>query len=128
MACVHADETARKNYEQYGHPDGPQSIKLNVALPEWLINGDAKSAPLVLGGLVLFGILLPLGVAARYLLVSHKFAGPNQVMAETMEIFLRCAALTASACMHALQWTRSAFACMHACFSMGLSIALVGSI
>ncbi|KAK9789757.1 hypothetical protein WJX73_001047 [Symbiochloris irregularis] len=83
------DPVARKNYEQYGHPDGPQSIKLNVALPEWLINGDAKQAPLVLGGLVLFGILLPLGVAARYLLVSNKYAGPNQVMAETMEIFLR---------------------------------------
>ena len=87
-----ADEKARKTFEQYGHPDGPQAIKLNVALPEWLINSDTKSAPLVLGGLVLFGILLPLGLAARYLLVSHKFAGPNQVMAETMDIFLRCVA------------------------------------
>lgn len=90
---MHADEVARKNYEQYGHPDGPQAIKLNVALPEWLINGDQKAAPLLLGGLVLFGILAPLGIAARYLLVSHKFTGPNSVMQETVQIFLQCAPL-----------------------------------
>ena len=45
----------------------------------------------MLGLLVVGGILLPLILAARYLMQSTRFAGPNAVMAETMEIFYRCA-------------------------------------
>jgi len=83
------DETARKNYEKYGHPDGPQSLDIGIALPEWIFSKDRNTAPLVLGGLVGLGILLPLGVASWYLLRSNKFTGPNNVMHETMEIYFR---------------------------------------
>ena len=35
---------ARENYEKYGHPDGPQAMRLLpvVALPEWLLAGDGS--------------------------------------------------------------------------------------
>lgn len=83
------DETARKNYEKYGHPDGPQALDIGIALPEWIFSKDRNTAPLVLGGLVGLGILLPLGVAAWYLLRSNKLVGPNNVMAETMDIYFK---------------------------------------
>lgn len=83
------DEAARKNYEKYGHPDGPQPLDIGIALPEWIFSKDRNTAPLVLAGLVLFGILLPLGVASWYLLRSNKFTGPNHVMHETMNIYFR---------------------------------------
>ena len=37
---------------------------------------DKKAAPMVLIGLVCFGILLPLVVASWYMLSSSKFTGP----------------------------------------------------
>lgn len=83
------DETAKKNYEKYGHPDGPQPLDIGIALPEWIFSKDRNTAPLVLAGLVMFGILLPLGVASWYLLRSNKFTGPNNVMHETMNIYFR---------------------------------------
>ena len=83
------DETARQNYEKYGHPDGPQALDIGIALPEWIFSKDRNTAPLVLGGLVGLGILLPLGIASWYLLRSNKFTGPNNVMHETMEIYFR---------------------------------------
>ena len=49
-----------------------------------------QRAPLVLALLVVLGIVMPLCVAARYLMTSTRYAGPNSVMAETMEIFFRC--------------------------------------
>jgi len=56
--AVLTDETARKNYEQYGSPDGPQYTRSGVALPSWL-SDEASLVPMLL--LVL---LLPL--AALY--------------------------------------------------------------
>ena len=54
--AVLTDETARKNYEQYGSPDGPQFTRSGVALPSWL-SDEASLVPMLL--LVL---LLPLAV------------------------------------------------------------------
>ena len=38
------DEAARTNYEKYGHPDGPQSYSVGVALPSWVF-GSGKVRP-----------------------------------------------------------------------------------
>eukprot|EP00197_Chlamydomonas_leiostraca_P010453 CAMPEP_0202862194 /NCGR_PEP_ID=MMETSP1391-20130828/3321_1 /ASSEMBLY_ACC=CAM_ASM_000867 /TAXON_ID=1034604 /ORGANISM="Chlamydomonas leiostraca, Strain SAG 11-49" /LENGTH=714 /DNA_ID=CAMNT_0049541695 /DNA_START=168 /DNA_END=2313 /DNA_ORIENTATION=+ len=81
------DEVSRKNYEQYGHPDGPQAVNVGVALPEWVFAKDKKVAPLMLLGLVGCGILLPLVVASWYMLSSNRFAGPNNIMAETLAFY-----------------------------------------
>jgi translocation protein SEC63 len=34
------DETIRKNFELYGHPDGRQEMSLGIALPAWVIEGQ----------------------------------------------------------------------------------------
>ena len=40
--CVRcADEESRKNYEKYGHPDGPQALNMGIALPEWIFRQAA---------------------------------------------------------------------------------------
>ena len=44
----------------------------------------------MLGLLVMLGILVPLGVAARYLMTSTQSVGPNSVSPMTMELFIRC--------------------------------------
>ncbi|KAK9451694.1 uncharacterized protein V1518DRAFT_409275 [Limtongia smithiae] len=40
------DEETRKNYLEYGHPDGPQPMKHGIALPKWLV--EEKGSPLVI--------------------------------------------------------------------------------
>ena len=57
------DEVVRKNYEEYGHPDGKQSVEFGLALPKWVV--DAHNNIWVLGAYALvIGGLLP------YLVVS----------------------------------------------------------
>lgn len=82
------DEVARKNWEKYGHPDGPQSKTLGIALPEWVFSRDSTSAPWLLAGLVGFGIMMPLAVAACYLLRAESFGGNGQNHQMTMHLFL----------------------------------------
>lgn len=62
---------------------------MGIALPEWLLDSQSKSAPMVLAGLVFGGILLPLIAAACYLMSANKFVGPNGIMEETFDYFLR---------------------------------------
>lgn len=91
MHAAHADETSRENYEKYGHPDGPQSLNMGVALPEWMFAADSKAAPLLLIGLVSLCVLLPLVIMAWFLSNSTKYMGSSGVMAETLDIFFRSA-------------------------------------
>ncbi|KAF9236397.1 translocation protein sec63 [Melanogaster broomeanus] len=51
------DETTRRNYELYGHPDGRQEVSMGIALPSWIIEG--KNTIWVLGfyGLLIGGVL-----------------------------------------------------------------------
>jgi translocation protein SEC63 len=52
------DEDIRRNYEEYGHPDGKQEFSIGIALPKWIV--ESSNGYYVLGfyGL-LFGVLLP---------------------------------------------------------------------
>jgi translocation protein SEC63 len=52
------DDDTRKNYEEFGHPDGKQSYSMGIALPKWLVEGSNSYFTLAFYGL-LFGILLP---------------------------------------------------------------------
>ena len=70
------DDVARGNYEKYGHPDGKQSTKLGVALPEALF-GKGVMAPVMLISLVVGGILLPLVIAMYSIRRSEKYGGSN---------------------------------------------------
>ncbi|KAF8554965.1 translocation protein sec63 [Imleria badia] len=58
------DETIRRNYELYGHPDGRQEVSMGIALPSWIVEG--KNNIWVLGFYaVLIGGLLP-GMVGRW--------------------------------------------------------------
>ena len=46
------DDAARENYEKYGHPDGQQSSRMNIALPEWMFSRDGRAAPALLALLI----------------------------------------------------------------------------
>ncbi|CAM0136749.1 unnamed protein product [Umbelopsis sp. WA50703] len=59
---VLTDDEIRKNYEEYGHPDGKQSYTMGIALPKWLVEGSNSYITLSFYGL-LFGILLPYNIA-----------------------------------------------------------------
>lgn len=51
------DDDTRKNYEEFGHPDGKQSFTMGVALPKGLVEGNGM---FVLGFYALaFGLGLP---------------------------------------------------------------------
>lgn len=52
------DETIRKNWELYGHPDGRQEVSMGIALPKWIIEGRNNIWVLGAYGLV-FGGALP---------------------------------------------------------------------
>lgn len=52
------DEETRKNWEEYGNPDGPGAMQFGIALPKWIIEG--KNSYIVLGIYVLaFMIIMP---------------------------------------------------------------------
>lgn len=56
------DETIRKNFELYGHPDGKQEMSMGIALPRWVIESQNNIYVLGMYAVVL-GIGLPFLVA-----------------------------------------------------------------
>lgn len=42
------DETSRGNWEEYGHPDGPQRFSMDMALPDWLLRPKGSVAIVML--------------------------------------------------------------------------------
>jgi translocation protein SEC63 len=52
------DEEAKKNWREYGNPDGPGVTQFGIALPKWIVDG--KNSYIVLGAYILvFMILMP---------------------------------------------------------------------
>ncbi|SPO31465.1 related to SEC63 - ER protein-translocation complex subunit [Ustilago trichophora] len=56
------DETIRKNFELYGHPDGKQEMSMGIALPRWVIESQNNVYVLGMYAIVL-GVGLPFLVA-----------------------------------------------------------------
>ncbi len=59
------DETIRKNWEMYGHPDGRQEVSMGIALPKWIVESGNNIWVLGAYGL-LFGGALPALVVSRH--------------------------------------------------------------
>jgi len=78
------DETARKNYEQYGNPDGPGATSFGIALPSWIVEKENSLFVLGLYALV-FMIALPT-VVGIWWYRSIKFNG-DQVLLDTSNIY-----------------------------------------
>lgn len=80
------DEVSRKNWEEYGNPDGPKSMSLGVALPEWMVASGNSSILMVLY-CIAFGIALPFFVKIWWKRSSHlNKAG---IRHESMTTFFR---------------------------------------
>lgn len=79
------DEEAKKNWLEYGNPDGKQSLEVSIGLPTFLLDEANHYAILCiyLSGLV---VIIPAIVAVWYQ-HSRKF-GENNVMYETYSFFL----------------------------------------
>ena len=78
------DETARKNWEQYGNPDGPGATSFGIALPSWIVEKENSIFVLGLYALV-FMIALPT-VVGIWWYRSIKFNG-DQVLLDTSNIY-----------------------------------------
>lgn len=78
------DETARKNWEQYGNPDGPGATSFGIALPSWIVEKENSIFVLGLYALV-FMIALPTVVGVWWYR-SIKFNG-DQVLLDTSNIY-----------------------------------------
>jgi len=80
------DETSRKNWEEYGNPDGPTTYSLGIALPSWLV--DSKNAFWVLALYALgFGILVPFFVSQSWN-ASTRYTKDN-ILQSTMALFYK---------------------------------------
>jgi len=63
-------------------------MNIGVALPDWMFSTDRRVAPLMLLGLVGFGILLPLVAASWYMLSSNRYVGSGGIMTDTLAIYM----------------------------------------
>ncbi|CAG8692463.1 7783_t:CDS:10, partial [Acaulospora morrowiae] len=83
---VLTDEDTRRNYEEYGHPDGKQAYSLGIALPTWLV--EAKNSPFVLGVYgIAFGLLLPFFVGRWW--YSSSCYTKDKILTHTMELYFK---------------------------------------
>lgn len=80
------DPIARKNFEEYGNPDGPRTSSLGIALPAWLV--DKKYSFLVLGFYLLaFGLGVPYLVSKSWF-QSKKYT-KDKILHATMGLFFQ---------------------------------------
>lgn len=80
------DEKIRKNWEEYGNPDGIRTFALGVALPSWLVNSSNRVILLVLY-CVVFGVGLPL-IVKRWWSSSKEFT-KDGLRHSSMAMFFR---------------------------------------
>jgi translocation protein SEC63 len=77
------DEAAKANFEKYGNPDGPTTMKVSVGLPAFLLEQDNQVTTLVVFFLVLF-ILLPCVFFCNF--ARQQRYHNNGVFVESMQI------------------------------------------
>ena len=71
------DETAKKNYELYGNPDGKQSLEVSIGLPSFLLEGTNRNLVLLSYLIIMVGVI-PFAVW-KYYSDSSKY-GEKDVM------------------------------------------------
>lgn len=76
------DETAKRNYEKYGNPDGPQTSKVGIGLPRFLLE---KSNHLMILSVFFFFLLFFIPMLAICYYQRTKNYAANGVMIETLQ-------------------------------------------
>lgn len=78
------DEESRKNWEEYGNPDGPTAAHFGIALPKWMI--QKENFYVVIGAYVLlFMLILPIAVGTWWY-NTMRFSN-NNVLLDTIRYF-----------------------------------------
>uniref|UniRef100_A0A4W3JCS7 Translocation protein SEC63 homolog n=1 Tax=Callorhinchus milii TaxID=7868 RepID=A0A4W3JCS7_CALMI len=79
------DEESRKNWEEFGNPDGPQATTFGIALPSWIV--DQKNSMLVLAvyGFA-FMVILPV-VVGTWWYRSIRYSG-DQILIQTTQLYM----------------------------------------
>lgn len=78
------DEEARKNWEEYGNPDGPQAATFGIALPSWIVSKE--NSGLVLAIYVgVFMVALPI-VIGTWWYRSVKYSSAN-ILLSTQQLY-----------------------------------------
>ncbi|KAJ3015678.1 secretory subunit [Thoreauomyces humboldtii] len=80
------DEEARKNWDEWGHPDGKQSFQLGLALPRWLVE-EGNSSKVLFVYTAMFMIMLPALVARWWSKAKHL--NKDKILNPTMAKFYR---------------------------------------
>ena len=75
------DETAKKNYEKYGNPDGPTTTKVGIGLPKFLLAGENQVLLLSTFFLILL-FIVPITFMRFYR--KQKLFSASGVMVETL--------------------------------------------
>eukprot|EP00744_Colponema_vietnamica_P008698 GILI01012399.1.p1 GENE.GILI01012399.1~~GILI01012399.1.p1 ORF type:complete len:646 (-),score=242.57 GILI01012399.1:204-2141(-) len=83
---VLTDETARKNYEKYGNPDGPQVMKVAIGLPRFLL--EEGNHVVILSAFFFFLLVV---IPAIVLIWYSQWRGyaQNGLLFETMGFIMR---------------------------------------
>ena len=80
------DDEVRKNWEEYGNPDGKQTFSFGIALPSWIVE-PSNTIPVLAVYAALFGFLLPYFVG-KWWSQSKKFT-KDHVLNYTMGIYFQ---------------------------------------
>ncbi|BFZ25302.1 hypothetical protein BsWGS_28341 [Bradybaena similaris] len=78
------DEESKKNWEEYGNPDGPEATRFGIALPKWIVERENSMWVLAIYILV-FMVILPI-VVGIWWYRSIKFSG-DQVLLDTTKLY-----------------------------------------
>ncbi|XP_067674081.1 translocation protein SEC63 homolog [Haliotis asinina] len=78
------DEESRKNWEEYGNPDGPGATRFGIALPKWIVERE-NSMWVLAAYLLVFMILMPI-IVGMWWYRSIKFSG-DQILLDTTHLY-----------------------------------------
>uniref|UniRef100_A0A8C3FFP2 Translocation protein SEC63 homolog n=1 Tax=Chrysemys picta bellii TaxID=8478 RepID=A0A8C3FFP2_CHRPI len=78
------DEESRKNWEEFGNPDGPQATSFGIALPAWIVDQKNSLLVLLVYGLA-FMVILPV-VVGSWWYRSIRYSG-DQILIRTTQIY-----------------------------------------
>lgn len=78
------DEQSRRNWQEYGNPDGPQATNFGIALPAWIVDQKNSMLVLLVYGLA-FMVILPV-VVGSWWYKSIRYSG-DQILIRTTQIY-----------------------------------------
>ncbi|XP_065908405.1 translocation protein SEC63 homolog isoform X2 [Dysidea avara] len=87
------DEESRKNWEEYGNPDGPRATSFGIALPSWIVSQESSIWVLVVY-VGVFMVALPTAVGVWWYR-SIKYSSANVLM-DTQKLYSYCLSRKAS--------------------------------